>query len=156
MLLLVVPKTYGLSTQEIINQSKESIVVITQRNSKTGERWYGTGWFVTENRIVTNSHIATPQTGVDQFEIVNIATGRHYVVDHLAYNNSATDIAVIVMEESNPTHLNLSTYSVSEGQSLVIIGNPEGEFGKVWEGSAGKIINYGFDKHENYMIVNAI
>jgi hypothetical protein len=46
---------YALTTQEIVNQSLPSVVAIIVTNANTKESFEGTGWFITSNRIVTNT-----------------------------------------------------------------------------------------------------
>jgi S1-C subfamily serine protease len=70
-------------------------------NTRTKNAYEATGWFITSNRIVTNSHVIS--VTFDKMDIINVATGQKYTVDHVAYNNAATDIAVLVVNESNNT-----------------------------------------------------
>jgi S1-C subfamily serine protease len=147
----------ALTTQEIVNQSLTSIVTIVISNSKTNERWEGTGWFIAANRIVTNSHVAASKETYDEMQIINVATGQKYSIDHLSYNNVLTDVAVITVNESNPSHLNLSTRSTSPapGIPVIIIGNPGEQYGRVIEGMLGETVNSIPDKHESGMLVIA-
>jgi hypothetical protein len=86
---------------------------------------------------------------------VNIATGKKYTVNHVAYNNTATDIAVLVVNETNSTYLGLSSLRPDIGLEIVLIGNPNEQYGKVVTGTLGPANPHGFDKYENYMLINA-
>ena len=90
---------HALTTQEIVNKSLPSIVAIIETNSVTGDRWEGTGWFVSTDRIVTNSYVMDDQK-YDHIEFINVATGEKYMPKGLSYDNSATDIAIITIDES--------------------------------------------------------
>jgi S1-C subfamily serine protease len=104
----------AMSRAEIVNRAKPSVVAIMPINSATKDSWEGTGWFVSGNRIVTNSHVISSET-YDSLKIVNIATGKEYTVNHVAYNNTATDIAVLVVNETNSTYLGLSSLRPDKG-----------------------------------------
>jgi S1-C subfamily serine protease len=143
----------ALTTQEIVNKALPSVVAILPYNENTKESFEGTGWFISSNRIVTNSHIVTGDyTGV---EIINVATGQKYTVNHISYNNEATDIAVITVVESNASHLDLSSMAPAEDMDVVIIGNPKEQYGKVTEGKLGGTTNSAPDKKYSGTMVMA-
>jgi S1-C subfamily serine protease len=144
---------HALTTQEIVDKSLPSIVAIIETNSATGDRWEGTGWFVSTDRIVTNSHVMDDQK-YDHIEFINVATGEKYMPKGLSYDNSATDIAIITIDESTPNHLLLSSLEPKEGMGVVMIGNPKEEYGKVTLGTLGLTVNVGFGKRYNGTIIN--
>jgi hypothetical protein len=144
----------ALSTVEIVNHAKSAVVAIMLMNSATKEGWEATGWFVSGHRIVTNSHVISTVT-YDTLQIVNIATGEPYTVNHLAYNNTATDVAVLVVNETNATSLALSSLRPAEGLRVVVIGNPNEQYGKVVTGTLGPSHLYGLDKRENWTVIKA-
>jgi hypothetical protein len=144
----------AMSTAEIVNRAKPSVVAILLTNSATKDGWEGTGWFVSPNRVVTNSHVISSET-YDILKIVNIATGQPYTVNHVAYNNTATDIALLVVNETNSTYLSLSSLRPEEWLPIVVIGNPNEQYGKVVTGTLGPSHPYGLDKRENCMLINA-
>jgi Trypsin-like peptidase domain len=144
----------ALTTQQIVNQSKPSVVAIILSNSTNYRYSEGTGWFISENRIVTNSHVINAE-GFDHYEITNLTTGQNYLIDHLAYNNVATDIAIVVVKETNPTHLVLSNSTPTEGMPVVMIGNPKGNYGKIITGTLGETVLQGITKRDNGTLINA-
>jgi S1-C subfamily serine protease len=97
--------SYGLSTEEIVARSKFSVVAIIEEDTASGQYWKGTGWFITGNRIVTNEHVVNNPQPFDRFRIINLATKEEYTVDHLASADEATDVAVIVINGWNTSHL---------------------------------------------------
>jgi S1-C subfamily serine protease len=107
--------SYGLTTSEIVAKSESSVVAIIEENTATHEYWQGTGWFITGNRIVTNEHVVSNERPCDQMRIVNVATLKHYTVGHIAYRDTTTDVAVIVINESNVSHLNFSELNPAPG-----------------------------------------
>ena len=145
----------ALTTQEIVNRALPSVVAILPYNDNTKKSFEATGWFISNNRIVTNSHVITGDyTGVN---IINVATGQKYTVDHVSYNNVATDVAVITVIESNSTYLGLSMLGMvpAKGTDVVIIGNPKEQYGKVTEGILGGTTNSAPDKNESGTMVMA-
>jgi len=154
-LALLGSSAFALSVNQIVNQSKASIVAIIESNSKTGETFEATGWFITGKRIVTNSHVVENGRNVDLIQIVNVVTGQQYTMDHIAYNNNMTDVAIITIAGNNTTYLNLSTLEPKVGMSVVVIGNPKEEYGRVLTGTLGQTQYYGLNKRQNYTLVNA-
>ena len=136
----------ALTNQEVVNKALPSVVAIVLSNANTNAQFEGTGWFVTENRIVTNNHVISKHeyTGI---QIINVATGQKFTIDHVSYNNVSTDVAVLTVRESNTTHLNLSTLSPVRDLGVVIIGNPDEQYGKVTYGKLGETVNNIPDKH---------
>jgi hypothetical protein len=72
----------ALPPQQIVNQAKPSVVAIILSNSTNYRYSEGTGWFISENRIVTNSHVVNAE-GFDHYQITNLATGQDYLIDRL-------------------------------------------------------------------------
>ena len=88
--------------------------------------------------------------------IFNVATKEQYTVNHIAYADAATDIAAIVINESNDNCLHYDTWSDLEaGTNVVIIGNPLGDYGKVITGTIADTDFAGFDKLTNALILDA-
>src|SRR6267142_3855797 len=147
--------SYGLTPSEIVARSKSSVVAIIEENTTTGEYWQGTGWFITGNRIVTNEHVISNPHPFDRLRIVNVATRQEYTSNHIAYRNETTDIAVIVVNESNATHLNFSGRNPALGMNVIVIGNPLDECGKATSGTITEVFNQGVDKRSNALVLDA-
>jgi serine protease Do len=147
--------SYGLTTQEIADQSRSSVVLIVEENTATHVYWKETGWFITENRIVTNNHIVSNPDSFNRLYLINVETGQRYTLDHIAYNDGTTDVAVIVINESNSTHLNLSELNPAAGMDVVVIGNPEGAHGKVTTGTIEEVYEYEGNKRTNFISLDA-
>lgn len=147
--------SYGLTPSEIVARSKSSVVAIIEENTTTGEYWEGTGWFITGNRIVTNEHVVNNPHPFDRLRIVNVATKQEYTSNHIAYRNETTDVAVIVVNESNATHLNLSSRNPALGMNVIVIGNPLKECGKATSGTITEVFNQGTDKRTNALVLDA-
>jgi hypothetical protein len=147
--------SYGLTTSEIVAKSESSVVAIIEENTATHEYWQGTGWFITGNRIVTNEHVVSNERPCDQMRIVNVATLKHYTVGHIAYRDTTTDVAVIVINESNASHLNFSELNPAPGIDVVVIGNPLEDYGKVTTGTIIDVFNCGVDKETNAIYLDA-
>jgi S1-C subfamily serine protease len=138
----------ALTTQEIVNQSMPSVVAIISANATTQQAGEATGWFITPNRIVTNSHVVSGEFNVIK-SITNCGTGVTYTVDHISYNHVANDMAVITVRESNPTILKLSSLKPEQGMPIVVIGNPEEQYGKVLTGTLGETILSGVSVNDH-------
>jgi hypothetical protein len=136
--------------------AKSSVVSIIEENTKTGEWWEGTGWFITGNRIVTNDHLVNEEEGIyDRLTIVNVGTGEHYTLNRIAYQDAASDVAIIVINESNATHLNLSKLNPVKGMDVVVIGNPKHVRGTVTTGKITDVEDLGNDKWINAIYLDA-
>ena len=146
-------KTNALETQEIVNKALPSVVAMMPYNETTKVAFTGTGWFISSNRIVTNSHVVTGDfTGIS---IINVATGQKYTVDHVSYNNVATDVAIVTVVEANSTHLDISVLNPAVGMNVVIVGNPDEQYGKVFYGKLGGTNNGPPDKQYSGTLVEA-
>jgi hypothetical protein len=115
-LALAANLSYGLTIEQI-TAAESSIVSIIEENTKTGDRWQGTGWFIDGNRIVTNDTVVNYQEEkYDRTTIVNVGTGEHCTFNRIAYENAVSDVAIIVINESNASHLNLSKLEPVNGR----------------------------------------
>jgi S1-C subfamily serine protease len=143
--------SYGLTIEQI-TAAKSSIVSIIEENTKTGDQWEGTGWFIDGNRIVTNDTVVNYQEEhYDRTTIVNIGTGEHYTFNRIIYEDSASNIAIILIKELNSTHLNLSKVEPVKGMEVTIIGNPKHVRGTVTTGKITDVKDLG-----EYGWINAI
>ncbi|WP_162224457.1 S1C family serine protease [Halorussus amylolyticus] len=113
---------------------QQSVVEI----SFDGGRGGGTGWFLDDGHIVTNSHIAR-QTETVQFETFGGETG---TAERVGYHPDMTpDLALLETDVSGVPSLSKGDSSTLEaGQPLVIVGHP-GRVGK-WVISLGAFQEY--------------
>src|SRR6266481_3032292 len=121
----------AMTTQEIVAATKPSIVIINVFDAKQQPLGLGTGFFISDRQIVTNSHV------IHDAEYVSIKgldnSQYHYRGTFL--DDPSVDLAIIEVSNS-PDHSFLPVRKTVpvEGQNIVVIGNPEGEKGTVTTG----------------------
>jgi hypothetical protein len=129
-LIFATGKCSALQTTDIVLNSKPAIVTIVILDANRHPIRFGTGFFISPNRIVTNSHVAR---GVQYAEITDLM-GTEYMLDTLLADNPSIDFAVLTVKETNYHFLPVSEAMPVEGQNVLVIGNPEGFVGTVSTG----------------------
>jgi hypothetical protein len=129
-LIFATGKCCALQTTEIVLNSKPAIVTIVILDANRHPIRFGTGFFISPNRIVTNSHVAK---GVQYAQITDLI-GTEYTLDTLIADNPNIDLAVLAVKETNYHFLAVNEAMPVEGQNILVIGNPEGFVGTVSTG----------------------
>jgi trypsin-like peptidase len=121
----------AMTTQEIVAVTKPSIVIINVFDAKQQPLGLGTGFFISDRQIVTNSHV------IHDAEYVSIKglDDSQYHYRGMFLDDPSVDLAIIEVSNS-PDHSYLPVRKTVpvEGQNIVVIGNPEGEKGTVTTG----------------------
>jgi Trypsin-like peptidase domain len=123
----------ALTTTEIVAKAKPAIVLIECIDSRTGNETLGTGFFVDPTTIVTNDHVMRGQ--YDKLSVHKL-DGTFYAIDYIANSSAKDDLCVLKVEGqgSLTAYLKLSDTPPMEGESIVVIGNPEGLTGTTSQG----------------------
>jgi hypothetical protein len=130
---LLAPLAKALTTTEIVQLTKPAIVLIECKNSQDpSQSQFGTGFFVNSDTIITNDHVMRGTYGRLS---VHKLDGTFFNIEAIAYSSPQEDVCVLKTKEKyNLAHLDLSTVDPLEGDSIVVIGNPEGLTGTISQG----------------------
>jgi len=113
-----------LTTKELVNQSKPSIVAI-MTTFADGRKASGTGFFIsTDGRIATNLHVVHGGAKVQ----VKVLDGSVFDVKTIHATDRDRDLAIIGIQSAakQPTLRLADSDQVSAGERVVAIGNPLG------------------------------
>jgi V8-like Glu-specific endopeptidase len=111
--------------------AKPSIVIINVFDANQQTLGLGTGFFISDRQIVTNSHV------IHDAEYISIK-GLDYAQYHYSgtlVDDPSVDLAIIeVSNSAGHSYLPIRGRVPAEGENIVVIGNPEGEQGTVTTG----------------------
>ena len=110
---------------ELVKKVKPAVVLIQTFDKDNKPLGQGSGFFVdNKGHIVTNHHVIEGAYRA----VVKTSSGMEYPVEGVIAKNADADIVklVVKMPDANTPFLNLSEIVPSEGQDIVVIGNPLG------------------------------
>jgi tetratricopeptide (TPR) repeat protein len=110
---------------ELVKKTKSAVVLIQTFDDNNQPIGQGSGFFVNnKGHIVTNHHVIEGAYRAT----VKTSSGMEYPVEGVIAKNADADIVKLVVNipAANITFLNLSEIVPSEGQDIVVIGNPLG------------------------------
>src|SRR5687768_9054202 len=117
---------------ELVRRIKPSAVAIETFDAKGAKLSRGSGFFIENDRIVTNRHVLE---GAHRAE-VHSSNGTVFTVKGVLAVDAEGDIALLKIDVPSPPirPLPLDKTSPQEGESVVVIGNPLGLEGSVTNG----------------------
>jgi len=110
---------------ELVKKTKPAVVLIQTFDANNQPIGQGSGFFVNnKGHIVTNHHVLEGAYRAT----VKTSSGIEYPVEGIIAKNADADIVKLVVNipDANIAFLNLSEIVPSEGQDIVVIGNPFG------------------------------
>jgi tetratricopeptide (TPR) repeat protein len=110
---------------ELVKKTKPAVVLIQTFDKDNKPLGQGSGFFVNnKGHIVTNHHVLEGA----YLATVKTSSGMEYPVEGIIAKNADADIVKLVanIPDANITFLKLSEIVPSEGQDIVVIGNPLG------------------------------
>lgn len=112
------------TVESIARRAKESLVVITTSGREGTTQGIGTGFALSQNGLIaTNLHVI----GEGRSFTVQDAAGKPLGVKGVRAFDRALDLAILEVESSGLPPLELaSTEKVTDGQPVVVMGNPHG------------------------------
>jgi tetratricopeptide (TPR) repeat protein len=117
---------------ELVKRVKPSSVSIETFNSKGEAVSRGSGFFIANNRVITNRHVIERSTRV----VITLVDGKKFVAKGVLAVDGEGDLALLQVDV--PAGLSRPLPIVSrvpqEGESIVVIGNPFGLEGSVSDG----------------------
>lgn len=125
LLLFAVPVSAADKTaQELAEEVKPSLCVITTRGRDAGERGLGTGFVVSaDGLIATNAHVI----GEGRPIAVEFADGKKYDMTAVHAHDQKRDLAIIKIDAKGLKPMTLgNSDALKDGQAVVALGNPKG------------------------------
>ena len=110
---------------DLIKKVKPSVVLIETFDKDNKPIGQGSGFFIdNKGRLITNHHVVESAYSAT----IKTSTGKEYPVQGIVAKDTEADIVKLVVNlpDANITFLNLSVNVPSEGEGIVVIGNPLG------------------------------
>ncbi|WCK55622.1 trypsin-like peptidase domain-containing protein [Aneurinibacillus sp. Ricciae_BoGa-3] len=130
-------KTIILSSKQLdvesVATNKNKIVLVMSTADDSSSNKFGSGFILTSNgEIVTNHHITTGSPNV----IIKLSDGTVYTSQEVLYDDPIRDLTVLKINPAvSLPHVVLGDSSqLSDGQTVVSIGNPQGMEGTIGQG----------------------
>jgi S1-C subfamily serine protease len=135
------------TSAETMTTLRRAVVIVTTFDSQESPLLQGSGFFISADIVVTNQHVVKG-AGLIKLEMFGGATR---TVQKVLAVDEKDDLALLQLEtpEVNVTILRLADSATVEGESIVVMGNPQpwqwkltqGEVGPTWQfKSTGKRI----------------
>ena len=117
---------------ELVKRIKPSAVAIETFDSKGDTLARGSGFFIAQDRVITNRHVIEKATRVE----VHLLNGKKYVVRGVLAVDGEGDLALLQVDVPRELAVPLPFLRAvpQEGESIVVIGNPYGLEGSVSNG----------------------
>lgn len=117
--------------------AKRAVVIVTTYDEQGKPLLQGSGFFLTSDRIVTNLHV------VSQAHEIRIKTfaGKTFTVQTVIATDAGSDLALLQLDAPCPsaTTLRVENDSPTEGESIILLSNPQGSHWKATHGRVGRI-----------------
>jgi tetratricopeptide (TPR) repeat protein len=122
---------------ELVKRIKPSAVAIETFNAKGESLSRGSGFFVSDNTVITNRHVIEKSSRVE----IHLINGKKYSAKGVLAIDGEGDLALLQVDVplglAKP--LQVEKLTPQEGESLVVIGNPFGLEGSVSNGIVSAI-----------------
>jgi tetratricopeptide (TPR) repeat protein len=115
----------GEKLVDLVKKIKPCVVLVETFDKDNHPLGQGSGFFVdNKGHIVTNNHVLEGAYRAT----VKTSSGKEYSVEGIVAKNIEADIVKLVVNisDANITFLNLNTKVPSEGEDIIVIGNPLG------------------------------
>jgi S1-C subfamily serine protease len=122
----------ALSIPEIVSKAKPAVLKITAYDSTGKPLRFGTGFFISDDgELVTNRHVIEDASTVT----AETASGASYACEGALLEPKDLDLVMLKFKARGVEKLVFGDASkITEGQKVVVIGNPEGLEGTISEG----------------------
>lgn len=120
----------GRLVRRAIRAADQSTVRILTRTPECGGNQLGSGWIAGESTVITNAHVVAGGDEISVYEGATSHSGSVVLFD------SATDIAVIRVDELDGPALELSTEPLGRGARGAVLGYPGSRGGQLVVGAA--------------------
>lgn len=124
-------------SRENIASFKRAVVVVTTYDDQGKPLLQGSGFFLTPDRIVTNLHV------ISHAHEIHIKTfaGKTFTVQTVIATDAGSDLALLQLDAPcpNATTLRVEAEAPTEGESIILLSNPQGSHWKITHGRVGRI-----------------
>ncbi len=117
---------------ELVKRIKPSAVAIETFDARGTSLSRGSGFFVAQDKIITNRHVIERSTRVE----VHLQDGRKFIARGVLAVDGEGDLALLQVDVPRPLAVPLPIVKTvpQEGESIVVVGNPFGLEGSVSNG----------------------
>jgi S1-C subfamily serine protease len=124
-------------SKEKIASFKRAVVIVTTDDDHGKPLRQGSGFFITPDRIVTNLHVISHASEIR----IQTFAGKIFTVQTVIATDGSSDLALLQMEAPCPnvTTLQVEDESPTEGESIILVSNPQGSHWKVIHGRVGRM-----------------
>jgi S1-C subfamily serine protease len=133
LLLRLLPSSvFAETTQEIVAKAKPAVVQIIALDANWAPIKTGTGFFVSaDGDLLTNFHVIQGAVHIS----ARTDKGAMFFFDRLVAGSPESDVALLKFQATDVDYLKLGTSTNAvEGETVLVIGNPEGLQGTVSNG----------------------
>jgi tetratricopeptide (TPR) repeat protein len=112
------------SLPELLKIMRPAVVLITAYDSNSKPAWTGTGFFISDQVLVTNYHMINGAASED----VKLESGKILPVAGVIAEDADADVAELSLNTSANDHgiLSIASERAPEGSKIVVLGNPRG------------------------------
>jgi S1-C subfamily serine protease len=119
-----------------IKSLKRAVVIVTTYDDCGKPLLQGSGFFVAPDRVVTNLHVISRAS---QIRVTTFA-GKTFNVQTIVATDERSDLAILHLDgPHSEAILPLMPVIPAEGESIILLSNPQGSHWKVAQGRVGKI-----------------
>jgi S1-C subfamily serine protease len=123
-------------SKEKIASFKRAVVIVTTYDDHGKPLLQGSGFFITPDRIVTNLHVISHASEIR----IQTFAGNTFTVQTIIATDAGSDLALLQLEAPCPNATTLRVEeSATEGESIILLSNPQGSHWKVTHGRVGRI-----------------
>ena len=125
------------SSDSQIAQLKRAVVIITTYDGRGNPLLQGSGFFIDPEEVVTNLHVIK---GASQIRLETFA-GTTTTVQSVVATNQSADLALLRIAQPVPdtSTLQLVAAPPAEGESIMLVSNPQGSRWKITRGNVGML-----------------
>lgn len=143
--LLFARPLHAQGVQTLYETARPSVVLLKTFDRLGSERGQGTGFFVSDQLVVTNHHVIDGATRVE----LSGKSIKGVAAESLVVSDSREDLAVIRIPRSNVSPLALALRPAVIGEHVVVVGNPLGFSDTLSEGIVSAIRPHGTAEMED-------
>lgn len=121
-IVFVVTPAYSEDLREIYSRTEKSVLLLKTYDRFGQEHGQGTGFLISDNRIVTNHHVVE---GANSVQAIASDSYKFAVLSLLVFDEKA-DLAILRATRSPLPPLELATTPATVGDRVIIVDNPLG------------------------------
>ncbi len=123
-------------SKEKIASLKRAVVIVTTYDDHGKPLLQGSGFFITPDHIVTNLHVISHASEIR----VETFAGKTFTVQTIIATDAGSDLALLQVNcPRTDAVLQIESATPTEGESIIVLSNPQGSRWKVTHGRVGRI-----------------